>query len=151
MIGLGLWQLQRAEWKERLIADLEAAGPQRKASISCTLSGKPEVRAGRSEGGESGYRYLMRCASGERVDLGWSKRPDLLPQVQLTGTLAGTYTNAAEPILILSEPLPPLQKSAIPSPADLPNNHMLYAVEWFFFALAAVVIYLLALGRRRLT
>jgi surfeit locus 1 family protein len=30
----------------------------------------------------------------------------------------------------------------------VPNNHLLYAIQWFFFALAAAVIYVLALRRR---
>lgn len=161
MIGLGMWQLQRAAWKERLIAELEASAHQRRASLTCTMNGKPEVRAGRSASGESGYRYLMRCASrkddGDQVDImegpvdiGWSKRPDLLPNVNLTRTFTGTYAaGEANPILILDDPIPPLERSALPSAADLPNNHLAYAFQWFFFAAAAAAIYVLALRRRR--
>ena len=38
---------------------------------------------------------------------------------------------------------------APPDPGDLPNNHLMYAGQWFFFALTALVIYLLALRKRR--
>ena len=38
---------------------------------------------------------------------------------------------------------------AAPDPGDLPNNHLAYAGQWFLFALAAAVIYVLALRRRR--
>jgi surfeit locus 1 family protein len=38
---------------------------------------------------------------------------------------------------------------ARPNPDDVPNNHMAYAVQWFLFAAAAAVIYLLALRKRQ--
>jgi surfeit locus 1 family protein len=41
-----------------------------------------------------------------------------------------------------------LQAVALPSPEDIPNNHLLYAIQWFFFAAAAGIIYALALRRR---
>ena len=41
-----------------------------------------------------------------------------------------------------------LQPLAPPDPGDLPNNHLAYAGQWFFFALTALVIYILALRRR---
>jgi surfeit locus 1 family protein len=31
----------------------------------------------------------------------------------------------------------------------LPNNHLMYAGQWFFFALTALVIYVLALRKKR--
>jgi len=161
MIGLGVWQLQRARWKEALIAEIESSGAYRPISLACAINGKPEVRAGRSVEGESGYRYLIPCrrkaAAGDQVDIvddvidiGWSKRPDLLPHVSESRTFTGVYAaGEANRILILDEPIPPLEKSALPSAADLPNNHLLYAIQWFFFAFAAAVIYALALRRRQ--
>ena len=41
-----------------------------------------------------------------------------------------------------------LEPSARPSLASIPNNHRFYAAQWFFFAFAALVIYLLALRKR---
>ena len=38
---------------------------------------------------------------------------------------------------------------ARPDPSDLPNNHLAYAGQWFFFAITAFIIYVLALRRRR--
>ena len=53
-------------------------------------------------------------------------------------------------VLTSARASPPLQPSAPPSIGDIPNNHLGYAFQWFFFAAAALVIYLLALrGRRR--
>jgi surfeit locus 1 family protein len=151
MIGLGIWQLQRAQWKEALIAELEATDHYQPASLSCTIAGKPEVRAGRSADGRTGYRYLVPC--GETIlDIGWSQRPDAISTFQRSGTFTGVHAvgePGARRILVLSEPIPPLRASGLPSPADLPNNHRIYAVQWFFFALAAAVIYFLALKRRQ--
>jgi len=42
-----------------------------------------------------------------------------------------------------------LTQLALPDPGDLPNNHLSYAMQWFFFALSAVTVYVLALRRRR--
>ncbi|HEX8256536.1 MAG TPA: SURF1 family cytochrome oxidase biogenesis protein [Allosphingosinicella sp.] len=154
MIGLGLWQLQRAEWKERLIAEAAAPGP-RSATLTCTVDARPAARAGRSRGGEIGYRFLVPCRGAEgtlTLDLGWSKRPNALPHLRATRTFTGTFAGgqaAANRLLVLATPVPPLEPSAVPSAADLPNNHLLYALQWFFFAAAAAVIYALALRRRR--
>ena len=163
MVGLGVWQLQRAEWKEALIADLETSNHYRKMSLTCTVDAKPEVRAGRSAKGETGYRYLVPCRRSRedgdvvtiteaRLDIGWSKRPNALPHVRETRTFTGVFAAGeagSRQILVLDTPLPPLEASGLPSPADLPNNHLIYAIQWFFFAIAAAVIYALALRRRQ--
>ena len=41
-----------------------------------------------------------------------------------------------------------LEANALPDPSDLPNNHLSYAVQWFAFALTALVIYAMVLRRR---
>jgi len=50
--------------------------------------------------------------------------------------------------LIASPPLAGLEASAMPDPGELPNNHLSYAVQWFLFALTALVIYGIALRAR---
>ena len=50
--------------------------------------------------------------------------------------------------LVSSEPGPGLVASALPSPDSIPNNHLSYAIQWFLFAAAAAIIYVLALKRR---
>ena len=52
--------------------------------------------------------------------------------------------------VVASEPIAGLQPLARPDPRDLPNNHLAYAGQWFFFALTALVIYFLAI-RKNLT
>ena len=44
--------------------------------------------------------------------------------------------------------MPGLRASGVPSADDTPNNHFAYAVQWFLFAAAALVIYILAVRRR---
>jgi cytochrome oxidase assembly protein ShyY1 len=51
--------------------------------------------------------------------------------------------------LVSAEAAPGLVPSARPSPEATPNNHLLYAIQWFFFAAAAAVIYVLALRKRQ--
>ena len=41
-----------------------------------------------------------------------------------------------------------LTQLAAPDPRDVPNNHLSYAVQWFLFAVTALVIYGLALRKR---
>jgi surfeit locus 1 family protein len=50
--------------------------------------------------------------------------------------------------LIAAVPQAGLEAVARPDPNDLPNNHLAYAGQWFFFALTALVIYILALRKR---
>ena len=156
MIALGLWQLQRAEWKERLIVKIERSATAGPVAIECAVEAAPEVRAGRSLQGEVGYRYLVPCRPGDAetlLDIGWSKRPDALRRLDRAGAFAGHVQEGQQGsprILVLDRPVPPLEPSARPSAADIPNNHLLYAIQWFFFAAAAILIYALALrGKNR--
>lgn len=146
MIGLGFWQLERKAWKEALIA--EAQGDLRPQSYDCVIDAAPEVRAGRSRQGESGYRYIVPCNSSLRVDVGWSKRPDALPRVVLNGGIEAVAEIGNDGLIVAMEPVSPLAPSGLPSAEAIPNNHLFYAFQWFFFAAAAAVIYGLALRRK---
>lgn len=179
MIALGVWQLQRAQWKERMIAELAAAqalpavdldpllGPDmparpiafRRALVSCAARDvEVSARAGRSLAGETGYAFYVPCRPGEpgwagrlQVNAGWSKRPDAARRLTLPATVAGVIgtTEPGQPVILTAaEPSAPLAASAPPRVEDIPNNHMAYAGQWFLFALAAAVIYVLAARRR---
>lgn len=179
MIGLGVWQLQRAQWKERMLVELAAAqsqpavdldpllGPDmpdrpiafRRALISCTARDvEVSARAGRSSRGVAGYAFYVPCRPGEagwagrlQVNAGWSQRPDAVRRLSLPATVAGIIgtTEPGQPIILTAAGhSAPLEVSAPPRVEDIPNNHLAYAGQWFFFALAAAVIYLLALRRR---
>ncbi len=146
MIALGFWQLERKEWKEALIA--EARGDLGAQTYDCAIDATPEVRAGRSRQGESGYRYIVPCNRSFRLDVGWSKRPDALPRVVLNGKVEAVAEIGNGRLIVATQPVAPLAPSGLPSAEDIPNNHLFYAIQWFFFASAAIVIYLLALRRK---
>lgn len=166
MIALGFWQLGRKGEKEALIARYESAialsseapwptneaeverSLYRVATLTCTRVLEQRTTAGRSTTGLAGLAHTARCAlpgGGEAtVVLGWS--PDPREVAWQGGTVTGVV--APGPRLVAMNPAPGLQPIARPDPRDLPNNHLAYAGQWFLFALTALVIYVLALGRR---
>lgn len=173
MIGLGIWQLQRAEWKQTLLDRYQSASARppiawpsspanrealyfRKATGFCLEPVAWRPTAGRNLQGESGWSFIASCRTGAEgpgmeVDMGWSKesRP---PTEWRGGEVSGVIAPDSEHVirLVSASPAPGLQPSAPPSPETIPNNHVFYAIQWFFFAFAAALIYLLALRRRRL-
>ena len=180
MIGLGVWQLQRADEKQRLLAEYQANAAMpaldldplldgapadlpplafRRVLVTCRAEGiAPSLRGGRNGAGESGYAYLLPCRPGAdglggrlRVDAGWSRMPDDRLRPSLDGIVAGRLGQVAAdgPVTITSaRASAPLAASAPPSLDEVPNNHLFYAFQWFFFAAAASVIYTLALRQR---
>jgi surfeit locus 1 family protein len=90
--------------------------------------------------------YVLEPAD---VVLGWSRSPEVVGWKG--GFVAGTVVPTGELgfKIVADPPLAGLEPMAKPDPGDLPNNHLAYAGQWFFFALTALVIYVLALRRRR--
>jgi cytochrome oxidase assembly protein ShyY1 len=179
MVALGIWQLRRAQWKERLLADYAAAQAMPAVDLDPLLDGRtelpplsfrralvtcradhvaPEVRAGRSAGDAPGQVYIIPCRPGAaglagrlRVNAGWADRPDAVRRLTLDGIVAGrlSVVGADGPVfLTAADGTAPLAASAPASIANIPNNHRLYALQWFFFAAAAAVIFVLAARRR---
>ncbi len=170
MVALGVWQLQRAQWKadllERYISSVtmssDVAWPQtlqeveralyRHAAVTCERVLAHDARSGRSAAGEAGWAHVARCELGDAgeadVVLGWSQQSD--PVVWTGGAVAGFIGPGmdGEARLIASPPLAGLEANAPPNPEDIPNNHIAYAVQWFFFALTALGVYALALRKR---
>jgi len=171
MVGLGVWQLRRMHEKEALLARYAAAPgrsavawpavPVRNGALLYRRSGglclQPttwSARAGRSRTGESGWRHVVLCRTGAEgpgmaIDMGWSKDPK--PPVGWTGgQVTGTIDADRDHVLLLvsDTAAPGLTPSLRPSPEDIPNNHLAYAVQWFAFAGIALVIYALALRRK---
>lgn len=161
MIGLGIWQLGRRAEKEALIASYEAAAGAgdpvgfpsegegeallfRRSNIDCQGVRKIEAVSGTSDKGQKGWVQRAFCTSGTIVDLGFSR--DIAKPAFTGGAVTGII--APGPRLVADPPLAGLQPMAKPDPGDLPNNHLAYAGQWFFFALTALVIYVLALRRR---
>lgn len=180
MVALGVWQLQRAQWKEDLLKSYAAAANKppvafpierskavepyyfRKSSANCYAPHDAQATAGRNTQKESGFGHIVTCnlfAPGTTMDdrevrltyravLGWSD--DIAEAKWPGGSLSGTLMPDTETglRLIVDPPVAGLQANEAPNLDDIPNNHMAYAVQWFFFAGVAAIIYVLALRRR---
>ena len=171
MIALGVWQLNRAGEKADLLARYREAQAMsanvpwprddaamerslfRWSQFTCEQVVGLRTTAATSAAGESGVAQIARCAidgGGEaEVALGWS-RPTLAFS-WAGGSISGIIGPGGKlgGVLYAAQPPQGLEPLAPPDPADVPNNHLAYAGQWFFFALTALVIYVLALRRRR--
>lgn len=169
MIALGVWQLGRRDEKEALIARYAAAlltpdevrwpgasGGEaalfRRTTIDCREVLGIAPISGKSAGGRSGWVHVARCrdAAGEMaaVTIGWSRSPEV--PAWTGGRVTGRIAPYGEGVRLLVEtPQAGLEPLAEPDPGELPNNHLAYAGQWFFFAMTALLIYVLALRRRR--
>lgn len=172
MIGLGIWQLQRKGQKEALLSRYEAAEGlepvawpsvpdanalplYRKSSLMCIKVIGWQSVSGSNSSGKAGFAHVASCQTGgaegpgAKVAVGWSERP--VSPTWNGGAINGIIApdNAQLIKLVATDELEELQLLARPSPAQIPNNHLLYAIQWFIFAAAAAVIYVLALRKRR--
>jgi cytochrome oxidase assembly protein ShyY1 len=172
MIGLGIWQLQRAAWKEGLLTRYAAAQDQppisfptvptkdadlplfRHATAVCLQPVGKRVTAGRNLKGDSGYGVIIECRTGTEgpglnVEVGWSKNPNAVvtwPGGPVSGVIAPDSRTRMR--LVAASAPPGLEPAAPPSIDQIPNNHRFYALQWFAFAAIALLIYGLALRRK---
>lgn len=166
MVVLGIWQLGRANEKEALLARYAGAADDtemvafplageetevlyRRSEVACDQVLSLEAGAGTNARGAKGWAQKAICTSSgsdaeKLVYLGWSRQPQ--PPEFTGGVVAGII--APGPRLVAMPPQAGLEQLARPDPADLPNNHLAYAGQWFFFALTALAIYYFALRRR---
>lgn len=170
MIRLGFWQLDRKDQKEALLAryanaqkmSSDVAWPRdadavegslyRHSRIHCDRVTAIVPMAGSNSKGQSGIGHLANCdldgGGSARVLLGWSQDPAL--REWTGGEVSGFIAPGGDagPRLIADPPLAGLEANAVPDPSNIPNNHLAYAVQWFLFALVALVIYALAVRKR---
>ena len=169
MVALGIWQLQRAEWKEGLLARFHQAQTMssavpwprspadyeralyRHARIDCAQVTGMDAVAGRSAEGQAGWAHVAHCRladGGEAaVAIGWSQDPRS-PEWS-GGEVGGFIGPAGKGVRLVAAPAQAgLAQLAAPDPNDVPDNHLAYAFQWFFFAITALVIYGLALRRK---
>lgn len=139
----------------------------RKSSVVCLEPVRWDPRSGTDRKGRSGIRMIADCRTGAEgpgvlVDVGISD--DFTPPKWAGGTVQGTVVPGPEQstliqrltgrgvparaMLVADAPVQGLRASEVPSGADVPNNHLAYAVQWFIFAAAALIIYILAVRRR---
>ena len=171
MIGLGIWQLQRKEQKDALLSRYEsavglpavawpavpdaAALPLfRRSSLICVRVVNIETVSGSNAAGKAGFAHVASCQTGKaegpdaKVAFGWSERPQS-PKWD-GGRVKGIIApyGAQHIKLVSTDAVAGLELLAEPSPSQIPNNHLLYAIQWFIFATAATIIYILALRKR---
>ena len=100
MIKLGLWQLQRADEKNALLARYAVAAklPEmaypavpagddllfRRAGGLCLEPLTHQVEGGLNAKGDAGWRHIVSCRTGAEgpgltVDIGWSRQFDIVP------------------------------------------------------------------------
>lgn len=178
MIALGLWQLLiRLPEKEAQLA-LLAANPGRPAitlpdTPDDTLLFRRATGVCEAPGpirlvgaGKQGFRAIVECTGtgdarrtfqlgttrdafatvrwdGGRVAGYLSHAPDARPLI------AGLWDHTPKRLMLIA--MPPVAGLAANTPPDIsavPNSHLAYAGQWFFFAAVATVIYTLALRRR---
>ena len=122
-----------------------------------------DLKGGSSASGNSGYLVLVSCRPNRKAPdivavAGWTWRPDaarvpITVDTVFTGLIIEKpYGDAADRpafMLIPDTAVPPLQPSRLPTPQDLPDNHLSYAGQWFGLAVALATIYALWLRNRR--
>ena len=176
MIGLGVWQLQRAQWKEQLLAQYAAAEKLppiswptapleagqlplfRYATGVCLKPVGKRVISGQNRAGEAGYVHIVECATGTEgpgmsVQVGWSRNPNLRIQWAggpVSGIIVPDRTTRMR--LVAASAPPGLAPSAAPSAAAAsaisPSGHRMYAATWFALAVVALIIYMIVVMKR---
>ena len=140
----------------------------RRAAAFCLEVTAWRTTGGKSASGRGGTRFIAECRTGAEgpgfaADLGVSPDPKAKPSWQggeVAGRIVAEPLSAGlferltgkspppRPMIVSERPAPGLEASAPPS-AEVSNNSLLYAFQWFFFAATAALIYLLALRRRK--
>jgi cytochrome oxidase assembly protein ShyY1 len=176
MIGLGAWQLQRANWKAGLLERYAAAELMppvswptvplkddqlplfRHATGICLRPVEARAVAGQNQAGDTGYAHIVDCATGAEgpgmsVEVGWSQDPNA--KVDWSGgPVSGIIVpdRRSRMRLVAASAPPGLQPSKVPDVASAsavsPAGHRGYAATWFGLAIVALVIYGLALAKR---
>ena len=179
MVALGIWQLQRAEWKTRLLAQYAEAASLppvdldplldgrtalpplgfRRALVTCrAVDQTPTARVGRNGADDVGQVYLVPCRPGAeglagriRVNMGWAPRPDALPRVTLDGLVAGRLGAVDEDGPITLTAAAPRPPLVASQPASMAGiaNNHLFYALQWFFFAAAALVIYVLALRRR--
>ena len=176
MIGLGIWQLQRAGWKERLLARYaraETLPPIAWPTVPLKADERPLFRhatgvclrpigrravAGENRAGENGYAHIIDCATGAEgpgmsVEVGWSRNPNA-PINWAGGPVSGIIVaDRRSGMRLVAASAPPGLMASKPPQASsaspvTPAGHRGYAATWFSLAAIAIVIYGLVSRKR---
>jgi surfeit locus 1 family protein len=150
-------------------ADLPGNAAYRHIRWDCPQPGADQVVGGSNAAGGSGWAHVVLCRHGTAhagtsvpVVIGWSANftpvhwaGGAFTGVAVPGIKTGVALPRADASLrnldwhvVADPPQAGLIANAVPDPRTIPNNHLAYAVQWFFFAATALIIYGLALRRR---
>ena len=173
-IWAGIWNLGRARYHAAELQKVQAASKlppvvfptsptsddqlpvYRSASGNCLKVVGRRTDVGESAAGEPGFAIILDCATGAEgpgmsVQVGWSKNPGATTPWK-GGLVSGTIVpdRKARIRLVSASPAPGLQpngaaKAAVSVP---PGQNRGYAVQFFAFALIALIIYGLAVRKR---
>jgi surfeit locus 1 family protein len=174
MVGLGLWQLRRAKLHARQLAAYTAASRlppiafptvpirsenlplYRYATGNCLRPVAWRTAAGENRTEEPGYLIIADCSTGAEgpgmsVELGWSKNPSARAQWN-GGLVSGIIVpdSVSRMRIVAATPVPGVEPSAVPQPSVkiTPERNRGYALTWFGLAVAALVVYALAVRKR---
>ena len=140
----------------------------RTLSANCLRVTGWQVTGGRTRDDQPGWRHIATCASGAEgpgflVDAGVTRDPHARidwkggpvsgratyePDSHSFLTRLAAKTPPLRLMIVAEQAAPGLTPSRPSDPSSVPNNHFAYAVQWFFFAGVAVIIYTLALRKR---
>jgi len=140
----------------------------RKASAFCLEVTGWRKTGGKAASGQGGTRFIADCRTGAEgpgfaADMGVSADPKAEPSWkggEVAGRIVAEPSRAGllerlsgkspppRPMIVSERPAPGLAASAQPT-AGIANNSLSYAFQWFFFAAAGALIYVLALRRRQ--
>lgn len=174
MIGLGVWQLQRAKLHAAQLAAYQAAerlppiafptAPTSSESLplyryatgNCLDVTGRRTAPGESRAQEPGFLIVVDCATGAEgpgmsVELGWSKNPNATVNWK-GGLVSGLIVpdSVSRMRLVAASPVPGIEQGAIPAPTVriTPGRNRGYAATWFALAIAALAVYVLAVRKR---
>lgn len=140
----------------------------RHTHVLCRIATAPVVLGGSDRAGRKGFRNIVGCTLLDgrliMVDLGLSPldqkprlpaigqriegRGVLIPDEVLARRVIGQDAAVTPLLLVLDDAVAGLTPSQPPAIETIPSNHRTYAVQWFLFALVALIIYVIALRRR---
>ncbi|MFC4291462.1 SURF1 family protein [Sphingorhabdus arenilitoris] len=140
----------------------------RTSSVTCITVTNWRAISGSDAKGKAGYQYLADCQTGAEgpgalILAGVSDRPET--KVNWTGgPVTGIITREPDhrtliaklfgpdiilrPMLVSGQGLGGLRAPKAPSIDSIPNDHLLYAIQWFIFAFAAAVIFIVAVRQK---
>jgi cytochrome oxidase assembly protein ShyY1 len=174
MIGLGFWQLRRADLHRAQLAAYQSAEKlppiafptaptasdklplYRYTTANCLQVAGRRTAPGESRGGEPGFLIIVDCAAGAEgpglsVEIGWSKNPNATVNWK-GGLVSGLIVpdSKSRMRIVAASPVPGIEPGAVPRPTVKisPARNIGYAFTWFALAAAALVIYALAVRKR---